>query len=314
MEVLGTLFVLHMVALAVATAAAVTGCLATTPTMRALSILCLLGSFTSSFSVAGFHLAFIDHSLLAVIASILVGLVMAAALWKMRAFKGPPLLRGRNQNPDLHMTNHWYLRALALLLCCSAAACSAQSLFKCKQADGTYSYQGDPCPQSSTQQVLQADGRGNIKAARDPAASKVRNTVAASQPTQPEVRAPEKVTAAPVSDPSSIPPPEQGASASEAKRPTTLAQAFRTGRETLAVVFFVAGVCMCLVVWFWYVYTCGRFSDGIWNFVEDLIDAALGSRSDGVVIESTNRPDPVVLWRTLALAFSFIVFAGALAL
>ena len=79
------------------------------------------------------------------------------------------------------MTTHWRLRVLALLLCFPSVAC-AQSIYKCKQADGAYSYQSDPCPESSTQQELQADERGNIKAAPTQPRSKARSATASSRP------------------------------------------------------------------------------------------------------------------------------------
>ncbi len=32
-------------------------------------------------------------------------------------------------------------------------------MYKCQQADGSYSFQGNPCPENASQQVLQTDGR-----------------------------------------------------------------------------------------------------------------------------------------------------------
>ncbi len=60
------------------------------------------------------------------------------------------------------MTKPLHLLSIALLVSMSTTG-QAQSLFKCKQADGTLSYQGDPCPVTSSQQVLKADVRGTIK-------------------------------------------------------------------------------------------------------------------------------------------------------
>ena len=67
---------------------------------------------------------------------------------------------------------------LIALLASTLLPVTAQQMNKCKQANGTYSYQDTPCAASAKQETLRFDARGNIKAA--PKASEPPNPSSAS--------------------------------------------------------------------------------------------------------------------------------------
>ncbi len=67
---------------------------------------------------------------------------------------------------------------LMALLAVAGLPTAAQQMNKCKQANGSYSFQDTPCPGSASQEVIKFDARGNIQ--KNPKASASQEAVSPS--------------------------------------------------------------------------------------------------------------------------------------
>ncbi len=114
------------------------------------------------------------------------------------------------------------------MLVCIGTATHAQSMFKCRLADGSYSYQAERCPESASQQTITANSRGAIKIAPAEVSGAKRWEKSSSQPVTPTAPLARELAAttgaeslrAPTQQ-TSIPGPDLNTSASTQKEPTS---------------------------------------------------------------------------------------------
>ncbi len=131
---------------------------------------------------------------------------------------------------------------LIVMLVCIGTASHAQSMFKCRLADGSYSYQAERCPESASQQTITTNSRGAIKVAPTEPSGAKRVDKTSNQPvasTAPLARESAATTSAespraPTQE-ASIPGPDSNDSASTQKKPMSkVKQGFLT---VLIIVF-----------------------------------------------------------------------------
>ena len=117
---------------------------------------------------------------------------------------------------------------LIAMLVCIGTVTHAQSMFKCRLADGSYSYQAERCPESASQQTITANSRGSIKIAPIELSGAKRGDKSSNQPATPTAPlAGESAATANAESPReptqevSVPGPDSNTSALTQKKPTS---------------------------------------------------------------------------------------------